>query len=235
MTPLKSRIVVDLGERGSPCRRQRAPRAPARWGRSPPPAAKPLRRGPTTLCRQHFDLAMALDDQPFDHVEGIHLGLSQMECGDIPARRRSLPTQASGAIEHAVALQNAADGPDAGQREQGVLGAQRVGNDLRPVNPRALVVAKRCRQAGTASSTSGDVPLWTCPGARQWVLRPPARAGRYPPERATTAASNAPPHTRPPLAVGVGLGGLPRPCGPDGREAFFFIMSSPPMSEEYTS
>ena len=90
---------------------------------------------PQSFAGQHFDLATALDDQPFDHVEGIHLGLSQVERGDIPARRRSLPAQASAAIQHAVALQNAADGPDAGQREQGALGAQRVGNDLRPVKP----------------------------------------------------------------------------------------------------
>jgi hypothetical protein len=42
---------------------------------------------------------------------------------------------ADAAIQHTVALENLADGSDAGQREQGALCAQRVGIELRPVKP----------------------------------------------------------------------------------------------------
>jgi hypothetical protein len=76
-----------------------------------------------------------LAGQPFDHVTGLHLGLSQVERWDRPARRRSLPTQASAAITTRRGAAECGRWSGRWPREQGSLGAPRVGNDRRPVKP----------------------------------------------------------------------------------------------------
>ncbi len=156
--------------------------------------------------------------------------------GHTSPRRRSRTTQASAAIQHAMTLQNTADGPDAGQLEQSPLGAQRVGNGLRPVKSQRAgrgqpLSAGQHRQLHLRGRAIVDSSWGSGVGAPVYLIEWVRASPSEPPLQ----RRKRPPRTRSLLAVGVGLGELPRPCFADGREAFFFIMSSPPIWEEYSS
>jgi hypothetical protein len=93
----------DLGEAGGNC-----------WVQET--AAKPSMQRD---CVEDLNLAHSLNDQTLDDIEGIQLGASGRDIGQVPTRRRRGATHASGRFDQALTLEHIGDGGTAGQRSAG--------------------------------------------------------------------------------------------------------------------